>query len=345
MGPLPLQPKGLPFPTDAWPTAGLGGAAGARVEEAASFVFSDAGAAAFGPTFSLLVLQGGRLLFERYGEGVSPDTPLPSWSMAKSVTHALCGLLVRDGRLDPARPAPVPEWSGPADPRSAILLDHLLTMTSGLKFTEVYLPDQGSDVVEMLFGRGKADTGAFAASFPLERPPGERFAYSSGTTNIIARCLGTLVGGSEAGFRAFMTERLFAPLGMRSPKPRFDAAGTFIGSSFCDASARDFARFGLLYLRDGIWEDRRLLPEGWCDRARAATAASRSGAEGPYGAQFWVDQWGPGSFSANGYEGQRLILIPDHDLIVVRNGKTPLDQEPDLSKFLSELIEDLRRTL
>ena len=176
------------------------------------------------------------------------------------------------GKLDIHAPADVPEWrETPGDPRAAITLDLLLRMSSGLAFREDYVEAQVSDVIEMLFGKGKADVGHFAASFPLEHEPGRFWSYSSGTTNIISRIAARAAGVSGADFEAFMRRRLLDPIGMTSAQPKFDEAGTFIGSSFCYATPRDFARFGLLYLRDGVWDGQRLLPEGWVDYARRPT--------------------------------------------------------------------------
>jgi CubicO group peptidase (beta-lactamase class C family) len=257
--------------------------------------------------------------------------------MAKSITHALAGLLVADERLDISAPADVPEWRAAGDPRAAITLDQLLRMSSGLDFVEAYSPDAPSDVIEMLFGKGAADVAGFAAASPLAHPPGSFFSYSSGTTNIISRCLARALGTQGAGFETFMRERLFAPIGMTSALPRFDEVGTFIGSSFCFATARDFARFGLLYLRDGVWEGRRLLPPGWVDYARTPTFQQPDFADGPYGAHWWLDLAGPGSFSANGYEGQYIVICPDRDLILVRNGVTAEANQPLVKAWLAEV--------
>ena len=182
----------------------------------------------------------------------------------------LTGFLVGDGRLAIDDPAPVPEWRAPDDPRQPITVQQLLEMRSGLQFAEDYVDAGVSDVIEMLFGRGQHDVATFAAGFPLDHPPGAVWSYSSGTTNIVSRVVGDAVGGGEAGMRRFLQDRLFDPLGMASADPRFDEAGTFIGSSFLYATAHDFARFGYLYLRDGVWEGERLLPEGWVDHARTS---------------------------------------------------------------------------
>lgn len=336
--PLPAQPAGTPWPTRAWPQGDLLAGPRAAVLDSA---FGPEAMASLGRTDAVLVVQAGRIVYERYGEELTADSTFPSWSKAKSITQALTGLLVGDGLLDIHAPADVPEWRSPGDPRGAITLDQLLRMSSGLKFTEEYSPDQPSDVIAMLFGKGQADTAAFAAAFPLAHRPDAVMAYSSGTTNIIARALARTLGKHGPDFEAFMRARLFEPLGMTSPIPKFDDAGTFIGSSFCFCTARDFARFGLLYLRDGVWEDRRLLPEGWVDYARTRTLAAHDVAE-PYGAQWWLGIAGPGSFSANGYDGQYTVVVPDLDLVLVRHGATPEVLKLALKAWIGEAVQALR---
>jgi CubicO group peptidase (beta-lactamase class C family) len=338
---LPAQPAGTPWPTADWPIGeALAGPAADHLDAA----FAPDALDRIGRTDAMLVVQGGRIVYERYGEGLTAENTFPSWSKAKSMTHALTGLLVGDGLVDIDAPADVPEWRGEGDPRGAITLDQLLRMSSGLKFTEEYDSEQPSDVIEMLFGSGQADTAAFAANFPLAHEPGAVMAYSSGTTNIIARALARALGAHGPDFEAFMRRRLFEPLGMTSPIPKFDDAGTFIGSSFCFCTARDFARFGLLYLRGGVWEDRLLLPEGWVDYARTRTPAAHDNAE-PYGAQWWLGLGGPGSFSANGYDGQYTVVVPDLDLVLVRHGATPAELKDHLRTFVGEAVRRLRRAM
>ncbi len=324
---LPPQPTGTAWPTLAWPEGELpkgiaNTAFAALIDEA----FKPAGSDWIGRTDSLVIIQGGQLLFERYGQGKGPDDTYPSWSMAKSITQALVGLIVAEGKIDIHAPADAPEWRGAGDPRGAITLDQLLRMSSGLAFNEEYDPQNPSDVIEMLWGRGKDDVGAFAAGFPLAHAPGSFWSYSSGTTNIVARAAARAVDRFGPDFEAFMRDRLFDPLGMTTPVPKFDAAGTFIGSSFCFSSARDFARFGLLYLRGGVWEGRQLLPAAWVDYARTPTWQQPT-EDGPYGAHWWIGMGGPGSFSCNGHEGQYIVCVPDLDLILVRNGLSPTEQK------------------
>jgi CubicO group peptidase (beta-lactamase class C family) len=336
--PLPRQPHGTPWPTEDWPQGQLP----ANVRPAPFDALMDRGFTEFGETHAVVIVQAGRLIYERYGPEHGPDATCMSWSKAKSITHALAGLLVGDGRLNIQAPADVPEWKSPGDPRGAITLDQLLRMSSGLEFAEVYEPDKPSDTIAMMWGDGRDDVAHYAADKPLIHQPDGFWSYSSGTTNIVSRTLARTIDAYGPDFHAFMTSRLFAPLGMKSPIPKFDAAGTFIGSSFCFATARDFARFGLLYLRDGIWEDRRLLPEYWADYARIPTWQQEDVTDGPYGAHWWLDIAGPGSFSANGHEGQFTVVVPELDLVLVRHGKTPTEDRDALKAWIAEAVDQFR---
>ena len=338
---LPPQPAGVPWPTRKWPEgkppARL---TSTRFAELLDQAFAAKSTARLGETHALLIVQGGRIVHEQYGEGCGPDQTYPSWSKAKSITHALVGIAVGDGKIDVSAPADVPDWRGEGDPRGAITLDHLLRMSSGLGWVEEYLPDRPSDVIAMLFGKGKDDVAGYAAKSRLAHEPGSHWYYSSGTTNIVARTLGRAIGAQGEAFEAYMRDRLFTPIGIRSPVPKFDAAGTFIGSSFCYCTARAFARFGLLYLRDGVWDGQRILPEGWVDYARTPTfqAPGVAETEGGYGAHWWLDIAGPGSFSANGYDGQYTVCVPDLDLVLVRHGATPLELKDELKDWIGEVV-------
>jgi CubicO group peptidase (beta-lactamase class C family) len=340
--PLAPQPEDVLWPADAWPEGEV--PAGVELEPLLDRVFDDSGPLA--TTYAVLVVHRGRLVLERYqgrlehldrpAEPVTAETQMLSWSMAKSMLHAVVGLLVGEGRLDLDSPAAVPEWSDPADPRHAITLNHLLAMRDGLDFVEDYVDDRVSDVIKMLFGDGHADMAHFAADRPLAAPPGQRFNYSSGTSNIISAVVARAVGAGEP-YRAFLRNRLFDPIGMRSAAPEFDAAGTWVASSYVRTTARDFAKFGLLYQRDGIWEWKRLLPEGWVDHGR--TMRSDDPEDGPYGAQWWgVAGDTLGTFRASGYEGQSITICPALDLIVVRLGKTPAERYPHLVAWRADMV-------
>ena len=287
-----------------------------------------------GRTLAIVVLHEGRVVAERYDEpDVGPDTTLISWSMAKSVTHAAVGLLVGRGLLDPGAPADVPGWSD--DERGAITLEHLLRMVDGLAFVEDYVDDRISDVIHMLFREGKDDVAGYAMARPLAHPPGTVWNYSSGTSNIVASIAGRAAGGTDA-MRHLLQHDLFERIGMSSATARFDAAGTFIGSSFMYATARDFARFGHLYLRDGMHDGHRVLPEGWVDHARTLTPPSA----GEYGAHWWLRPDDPfGTFFASGYEGQHIVVVPPKDLVVVRLGKTDAELRPNIWPVIDEIID------
>jgi CubicO group peptidase (beta-lactamase class C family) len=289
--------------------------------------------AVHGLSLALVVQQAGEVVFERYGTQpdtlfgpggpVDADTTLISWSMAKSITHAAVGILVGEGRLHLDAPAPVAGWSG--SDKAAITLQHLLNMRSGLLFVEDYVDAGVSHCLEMLYGEGKDDMAAYAASLPLVHEPGSVWNYSSGTTNIISRIVGDVVGGGQGGMEAFLHDRLFGPAGMHSAIPKFDTAGTFVGSSYVYATARDFGRFGELYRNDGVAADgTRVLPEGWRDHARTKTAHDDE-INLDYGAQWWMCPDFVGSFACHGYEGQHVVVLPDRQLVVVHLGKTPTD--------------------
>ncbi|MBP6012319.1 MAG: serine hydrolase [Alphaproteobacteria bacterium] len=336
LSPLPPQSPDTPWPTQEWPVGQLTRVDRAVFDALIGEAFAAKATPALGETHAVLVVQGGRITFERYADGFDAASTHHSWSKAKSITQALVGLLVKDGKLRVEAAADVPEWAG--DARAAITLDQLLRMSSGLKFIEDYAPGgKPSDVIAMLFGAGKDDVAAYAAAQPLEHAPGTYWSYASGTTNIVSRIASRALNAYGPDFERFMRERLFQPLGIRSAKPKFDKAGLFIGSSYCFMSARDFARFGLLYLRDGLWEGRRLLPDGWVDYARTPTFQQPGVDSNRYGAHWWLDFGGPGSFSANGYDGQFTIIAPDRDLIIVRHGVTPLGLKDNLKDWIGKL--------
>jgi CubicO group peptidase (beta-lactamase class C family) len=338
--PLPPQPADVPWPTVDWPTDDPDPEVdGGRLNAAIGHALCEDARERMGETHAILVVRRGLLIAERYAPRMGPDDLFPSWSMAKSILHGLIGVLVRDDRIDIAMPAEVPAWRSAGDPRGAITVDQLLRMSSGLAFNEDYADCDASDVLQMLFGAGKTDMAAYAADRPLAYLPDTHWNYSSGNTNIISGLIGRLVGGGERGYRAFMRRELFDPIGMRSAEPRFDAAGTFIGSSFVNCTARDFARFGLLYLRDGVWEGARVLPAGWVNYARTPTPTAQ---DGQYGAHFWLNTAGPETFSANGYGGQWTLIVPELDLVVVRLGHSREEQKPAVAEFVSSIVDLFR---
>ena len=207
----------------------------------------------------------------------------------------------------------------------------------------------------MLWGAGRDDVAAFAAARPLAHPPGSTWYYSSGTTNILCRILGDrLVGvdGNAAGagavtaearrvaLQAYADERLFGPAGMERAIPKFDAAGTFVGSSFLFATARDYLRFGRLYATDGLVDGTRLLPAGWSERARSFTARGDD-PDLDYGSHWWLFNRLPGSLAACGYLGQFILVLPEEQLVVVRLGQTPIEEDPIVRAWLVDLVGEV----
>lgn len=341
--PLPPHADGLAWPTKSWPEAFEASEFDRpKAIQAMDFAFSPQSLEKMGETHAFLAVHRGRIVLERYADGRDQATTFPSWSKAKSITHALVGILVRQGALDIHATADVPEWQNAGDPRRDITLDQLLRMSSGLKFTEDYVDSGVSDVIEMLFGAGSDNVAAHAANFPLAHEPNTVWNYSSGTSNIVARCAQRALGKSGDAVERWMFDNLFTPIGIESALPKFDTAGTFIGSSFCFATARDFARFGLLYLRDGVWDGARILPEGWVDYARTPTPTPPEEPMG-YGAHWWLGIAGPESFSANGYEGQFTVCVPSLDLVMVRHGKSEAGEKGDAVRaWLAEMADCFR---
>ena len=297
-------------------------------------------------TRAVVVLHAGRLVAERYAAGFDERTPLLGWSMTKSVIATLVGIQVLRGSLDPNSPARVPAWGG--DERAAIKLDDLLRMASGLEFKE--RNGAFGDSAPMLFrSRSAAD---FAARSPLVQTPGAFWSYSSGTSNLLAGILRASLPGDPGVYHRFPREALFDRIGMRSAVLETDAAGDFVGSSFCYATARDWARFGLLHAQDGVWQGERLLPEGWVAFVRRPTPAAP---QGSYGAHWWLNAGSPGApddrpfpslppdlFYASGYEGQYVVVLPSHDLVVVRLGQSEPEQAFDLEAFLRAVLAAFR---
>lgn len=328
------------------PAGGFVGVDRAKLDAALDKTFAEPNPDAPRRTRAVVVLFRGGLLAERYAAGFDVDTRLGGWSMTKSVVNALVGILVGQGRLDPQSPAPVPEWA-PPDERAAITLNHLLRMSSGLEFDEDYSPP--SDATRMLFA--VHDAAAFAAAKPAAHPPGSRWSYSSGTANIVSRIVRQTVGGSLADYQRFVRRELFDRLKMDSAVMEPDPSGTFVGSSFMYAAARDWARFGQLYLQDGVWEGNRILPEGWVGyTVQPVQGASK----GRYGAHWWLNAGDPpGSknriwpnlpadvFFASGFEGQFVVAAPSRQLVVVRLGLTHSPARWRIDQLVADVLEAL----
>jgi Beta-lactamase class C and other penicillin binding proteins len=339
--PLPTQPDGLAWPTQAWVRGPA--PAGVGIEPLLDEMFTDD---RYETTYAVLVVHQGVLVAERYanalpnwaGDPIPVDrtTALLSWSMAKSMLHAVVGILIGDGRLRLDDEVLVREWRAP-DPRAAITLGDLLAMRDGLEWNEDYVDAGGSQVIDMLFGEGNADVGAFARSRALAVPPNTRFNYSSGTTNIISGIVADIIGRGDA-YRDYLHSRLFAPIGMATAEPTMDSTGLWVASSYVYAIAEDFARFGYLYLRDGMWDGTRVLPKGWVDDGRRLRSVDPDDGRG-YGWQWWVTGDEHGTFWANGYEGQSILVSPANDLVCVRIGRTDASHGRDLFDWRGRVVD------
>jgi CubicO group peptidase (beta-lactamase class C family) len=334
--PLPPQAADVPWPTTAWPVGPLPTGLNPEKLEAELAVIARP-QPRLGETRAVVIIHRGKLVTERYMPGYGPDTPLLSWSMAKSITQAMVGIAVRRGLVDIDKPMGNPHWPA-SDARAQIPWRNWINMIDGQDYHEIGVSDQTrSDAAKMLFGPGRLDVAGYSASLPLIHPPATHWNYNSAGVNLIADALARVFapGATGAERRARMSEvmkaELFAPIGMTSAQPEFDAAGNFVGSAFVYATARDWARFGLLYLRDGMWQDKRILPEHWVDFARTKTPVEDCDT---YGAGFWITpptgRGKPGRalaaggprdlFVAQGHEGQLVVIVPSKDLVVVRLG-------------------------
>ena len=339
---LPPQPADAPWPTSEWATAPLSTDVDQASLDLALTEVINVHHRDLGETRAVLIVQGGRIVLERYSDGFTRDSRLISWSMAKSITQALVGAAVLQGRVNPDAPMGNPHWRA-TDRRAQIPWRQWMQMVDGQPWSETQARGVlDNDSARMLYGEGRNDTAAFGASRPLLHNPGAHWNYNSGGVAMVADALTrTIVPNPRDAadrrdrMRAWMDQSLFAPIGMH-PIVQFDPSGTFYGSAEIYASARDFARFGLLYLRDGVWNGRRLLPEGWVDFARTPNGADTD----IYGAGFWLtpgrgdghpmralftDDRLASAFSAQGHEGQLTIVVPSKDLVVVRLGRFDAD--------------------
>ena len=327
-----------------WPEATNGDAIDRTTLDAAlDTAFAEPDPATPRGTRAVVVVHRGRIIAERYADGYDTRTRFPGWSMTKSVTNALVGILISDGMLALSDAALRPEWREPGDPRAQITLQQILHMSSGLAFDESYTPTGGA--TRMLFDAENA--AAVATAAPPAHAPGSYWSYSSGTTNIISALIRDVID-SDSAYAALPYDALFDRIGMTSAVLEVDPSGTFVGSSFMYATARDWARFGLLFLRDGVWQGERILPEGWVE---FSTTPAPTAPLGQYGAHWWLNAGAANDmtqrtwpdlprdiFYASGFQGQYVVVIPSHDLVIVRLGLTPDDRAFDLGMLLKDVI-------
>lgn len=315
------------------------------LKAALDHAFEEPATPPFRRTKAVVVLHDGRIIAERYAAGIGVDTPLPGFSMTKAVVNALIGILTQQGLVTPSMPAPIPEWRAASDPRREIEVEHLMRMTSGLALDET---NSGFDPSSRMFLHD--DTAGFAVKAAMIAAPGSRWHYSSATTQLLARIVRDAVGGPEQTL-AFAWRELFNPLGMRNVTLEFDGVGTLQGSTWMLASARDWARFGLLYLKDGVVGGKRLLHEDWVDFCIAASPGS------DYAAGFWTNRSEHANakarvrlgiprdaFFASGDLGQRVVILPSHNLVIVRLGDSvdPTGDLRGLGRLVSETIAATR---
>ncbi|HEX6226049.1 MAG TPA: serine hydrolase [Chryseolinea sp.] len=293
-------------------------------------------------THAVLVVHEGKIIGERYAEGFDKNSRLMGWSMTKSVTNALIGILVKEGKLEVDKPAPIAEWQD--DNRREITLNHLLQASSGLAWSESYFSPT-ADFHKMFIKSD--DKAAFALSKELAHKPGTFFQYSSGTTNILSKIIRQTVG--DSAYFKFPTEKLFIRIGMHSMIMEPDASGTFVASSYSFATARDWARFGLLFLNDGVWNGEAILPAGW---VKYSTTPAPAAELGRYGAQWWLNageredarlrkypDLPADTYWADGFEEQYVMIIPSKKLVIVRLGVS--HHGFDITKLVNGVIASL----
>jgi CubicO group peptidase (beta-lactamase class C family) len=323
VGDAPVDTKATPFEDDFAPDE-MVTARKPAVSAALEGVFAERAGEPMKQVKAVVIVKDGVVVAERYADGFDVHSPLISFSVAKSFTNALLGMLVSEGKLRVDRPLDAPEWRQSGDARASITVEDLMRMRSGLAAEEA--ESAFSPVAQMEFLHG--DMAGFAAVQQAKEPPGRTFEYTSADTLLLDRKIGELIGGGAAGLRAYARNRLFRSLGMRDVTMEFDGKGTFVGSTYVYASARDYAKFGLLYLNDGVAPTgERLLPQGWVAWSRASTLGA------PYGAGFWTND-GPSrpakwrveggfpkdGFFASGTMGQRIYIVPSARLVITRFG-------------------------
>jgi CubicO group peptidase (beta-lactamase class C family) len=296
----------------------------ARVRQAIDAAFEPADAL----TAALVVTWKGRLIGERYGNGITPQTPLEGWSMAKSLTATLLGILIKDGVYDLWQPAPVPEWQKPGDPRSRIRIADIMHMSSGLRIRAPQDPEYdsaGPYPDHLYLYTGSVDSFRYAATRPQQWPPNTVGRYRNTDPVLINYLIRLAVEKRGEEYLSFPQRALFDVLGIRTMVIETDPFGNFLAQGYDFASARDWARLGNLYLQDGVWNGRRVLPEGYAKFVSTLAPAWEADKRLIYGAFFWIN--GDGglpvpreAYFMSGAGGQTTLIVPSHDLVVVRMG-------------------------
>jgi len=331
-------PDTIPWPLgDVLPDSIPEGVDYERLHAVLDYAVDDAGEEPFKKTLGVAVVYKNALIGEHYLDGYDALTMFHGWSMTKSVTGALAGMLVEEGRLDIRAKTGLPEWEG--DSRKNITVENILHMSSGLEWVENYFTISEATVMLMQ----SDDMFASVSSCPLEYEPGSHWNYSSGDANLLSGLLRMAIGDDEE-YLGYAYTRLFHRIGMLNTVVETDASGLFVASSYSYGSTRDWARFGMLFLNNGVFAGDTVLNPDWVEYMKTPAPAS----EGKYGATFWLEEPSPERalvdvpgdvFFADGFLGQRVYVIPSKDLVVVRMGYS-------LSNFnLNDFLRDIIATL
>jgi CubicO group peptidase (beta-lactamase class C family) len=357
----PADPDSVP-----WPTGDLNAEGSfpseiddAKLQAALDKEFSEPDSEKPRRARAVVVVYKGRIVAERYAPGFHKDMPMHGWSMTKSITSALVGILVGQGKFAVNDVAPIPEWRRPGDSHADITIDHLLRMSAGFDFHHDVSPVGQRQ--QALFGA--IDSTEYSIECPLEVEPGSRWEYANANPHALWRIIRNTVGETDEDYLTFARRSLFNRIGMRSAIIEPDPYGNPIGTSFGWATARDWARFGLLYLNDGVWEGERILPEGWVDYTRTPAPAAEYK---HYGALFWLNA-GAKEFShmtrekkglmnvppfprlpedayfAAGHEGKKVAIIPSRNLVVVRLGLSRSNETWDYEDFMADICAAIKQ--
>jgi len=314
-------------------------------------LFDAAAEPATGETRALIVMRRGEIIAERYAPGYGPRSRFQSWSIAKTVTGLLAGIMVSDGRLALDDPAPVRAWHQPGDPRGAITLRQLLQMRSGLRHEEQWQPAARNDTLDMLVGEGARDQAAFAIGKPLVQTPGGQFTYSSATSMILTGIMTDQLTASRTpqarrdAMARFIAARFTGPLGLASFTPEYDESGTLLGATMMHMTARDYARLGEFICRRGNHEGRQIISDKWFDLMTAPSPANPA-----FGMHIWLNRASgqtmlfpgealPTLMAAAGHRGQYVLISPEQGLVIVRLGITRDDEMDALRAAMARLVQ------